>query len=288
MKRYFPSQAVHSLYLLVIAALAFVLVQKRLSDGESILFNTIMVTQGFARIQGNDFSLLMLRGIERYSYGSAYGRSGKPQNSANALNLRCDTLILLVETTSVTTDLLETTVSWLLDSLRDYATYELDSIRIQALKHGLLQDDPNGWPARLAIMRRSQKEMLYNTVAINLLQLKNIRLSEYLNGVSFCDIQFDVFKPVCQPEILCPTASQKFTSNVFLSSYFPSIELSRWRRGKVWVNKQEAPIQNGKAEFSTIFNAPGLQAFHIRVEQPDVWADSLAVYEKTYWVHVRP
>ena len=278
---------VHSAHLALIAGLVFLVGQRIGTDGSAFLFRSLEQTVEIARFQLDDARDAQLHSILR-QYESYVNASNKSNfNAAFEANRLCDTAATAIIHLMPGSSNLKKALSELRDSLVVLAGQE-SSISTQ-LDTDLFLKLPKGyavdWEKFQAHARSSQQAILRAALGA---QLRGIRwqvLNYFSSQMGGYDLRFDVYEPVWQPDVWCPTAGERFKTTIFLSSYTPGLNALG---SKVWINGWKIPVQVGKALFTLQFDRPGPQPLNVRIELPGPpnYPDSVRVLEKTFQVNV--
>ncbi len=97
----------------------------------------------------------------------------------------------------------------------------------------------------------------------------------------FCNFGWD--QPLLWFDQLAPATGDLVTANITLGQYSSSIDKVVLR-----LNDEVLPMADGRAKFKVQYKQPGIYPLRFSIEKREPETDTLQVWEKTYYLRVRP
>lgn len=279
MKKPTKNFLLHSLHLLTIGLLGFLVLKNIRQNGEAVLYETLNISLEQANAQAvvsGQFTTDEIHDeVAAYNFEAfaevcrrAIRINSYTENARSEFQKNRENLLAEQKQLALYYDTLASTVF----GEPQYIAY-FEKLLRQPLQRNNIAELEHAKVAQIGILHK----FLY----FNLTLSNNLALENLLKRVASRHENVDFFQPILIPKLKYPVAGQMYTSTVLLGGWSYS------NFDKVWVDGLNIPIKNQAARFSTTFEKAGTRALSIRAEKCCFGCEHLPViYEKTYTVHV--
>ncbi len=103
-------------------------------------------------------------------------------------------------------------------------------------------------------------------------------LNYYLNKMGVSEIKFDKFQPVISARSGYVIRGEQYSAEVFLSAYSSSAGEST----KIFVNGNQLPVEDGKAQYETTARRLGTKSYNVRIVVTNPLTGESEEYEKEF------